>query len=61
MERRVARLETLKASLESKLRWGRAGAQTARDLTELKRIGQQIARLQARGTAGELIATKAAM
>ncbi len=56
--RRIARLETVKASLESKLRWG-AGVKTEKDLVELKRVSQEIARLQVRG--GESIATKAAI
>jgi hypothetical protein len=55
--RRIARLETVKASLESRLRWG-AGAKTEKDLIELKRVSQEITRLQVRS--GESIATKAA-
>jgi hypothetical protein len=51
-ERQIARLEKLQAAIQNKLRWG-AGAQRGKDLTEIKRIGQEIARLQTRGTAGE--------
>lgn len=56
--RQIARLQKLQAAIQNKLRWG-AGAQTAKDLTEIKRIGQEIARLQTGGTPGE--STKAAL
>ena len=57
-ERQIARLQKLQAAIQNKLRWG-AGAQTTKDLIEIKRIGQEIAGLQTGGTPGE--STKAAL
>ncbi len=58
VERQIARLQKLQAAIQNKLRWG-AGAQRGKDLTEIKRIGQEIARLQTGGTLGE--STKTAL
>ncbi|MGO9674646.1 MAG: hypothetical protein ACLPSF_10860 [Methylocella sp.] len=56
VKRRIAQLQNLKAASQNKLHWG-AGARTAKDLAETKRIRQEIARLQSREARGESIKT----